>query len=125
MLCMLPRTLVGCNSLGVPRGTNVHARKLQQCDATLQQCDATLQQRDKLKEPLCGWSFCCCRRGEPVVIKRGVKPRINEAEVMCWIDEQCDKAMSPTTDEILKRAKEMAAQTTQEQAVKVWKTVTV
>ena len=46
-----------------------------------------------------------------MVIKRGVKQRINEAELMGWIDEQCDKAMSPRTDKILKRAQEMAAPT--------------
>ena len=95
MLCMLPRTLVGWNSLGVIRGTIVLARKLHQRDATLEQCD-------KFKEPPRGWSYSCSRRVEPVVIKRGVKPRINEAEMMSWIDEQCDKAMSPATDESLK-----------------------
>ena len=109
MLCILPRTLVGWNSLGVTRSTIVHA-------PTLQQCDATLQQRNKFKEPPVGWSHSCARRGEPVVIKRGVKPRINEAELMGWIDEQCDKAMSPTTDEILQRVKHMAAPTMEGEA---------
>ena len=112
MLCMLPRTLGGCNLLSATRGTIVHARKLQQHDATH-------HQRDKLKEPLGGWSYCCSRRGEPVVIKRGVKPEINEAELMCWMEEQCDKAISPTIEEIRKRAKEMAAPTTEGEAAKI------
>ena len=96
MLCMLPRMLVGWNSLGVTRSTIVHAM---------------LQQRDKFN--------CCARRGEPVVIKIGVKPRINEAELMGWIDEQCDKAMSPTTDEIVKRVKEVAAPTMKGEAATI------
>ena len=29
--------------------------------------------------------------------------------MMCWIDEQCNKAMSPTTEEILSRAKDSRA----------------
>ena len=77
------------------------------------------QQAFKLKEPPCGWSNRCRRRGDRVVIKRGVKPRIYEAKLMGWIDERCDKAMSPTTYEILKRAKEMAAPTTEGEAAKI------
>ena len=90
----------------------MHAWKLDQRDATLQQCD-------RFKEPTCGWFYCRSRKGEPVVIKRGVKPAINEAELMGWIDEQCDKAMSPTTHEIFKKAKEMAAPTTEGGAGKI------
>ena len=106
MLCMLPRTLVGWNSLGVTRSTTNASRTRREM----------LQQRDKSKEPPCGWSYCYSRRGEPIVIKRGMKPRINEAELMGWIDEQCDKAMGPTTDEIFKRAKGMAVPTMEGEA---------
>ena len=52
-------------------------------------------------------------------MEKGVKLRINEAELMGLIDEQCDKAMSLTTDKILKRAKEMAAPTTEGGAAKI------
>ena len=69
----------------------------------------TLQQSEKSKEPPCACSYCCSRRGESIVIKRGVQPRINEAELMGSIGEQYAKAMSATTNEILKRAKEMGA----------------
>ena len=62
-----------------------------------------------LKQPPRGWSHYCARRGDPIVIKKGVKPKINEAELMGWMDEQCNKAMSSRTDENLKRAKKMAA----------------
>ena len=78
-----------------------------------------LLNKGSLKEPPCGWPKPCSRRGELVVIKRGVKPRINEGELFGWNDDQCDKAMSPTTDQILKRAKEMAAPTTEGEAAKV------
>ena len=40
-----------------------------------------------------------------------MKPKINEAKLMGWIDEQCNKVTSPTADEILNKAKEMAALT--------------
>ena len=48
-----------------------------------------------------------------------MKARINEAQLMGWIDEQCDKAISPTTDEILQRAKEMAPPMTEGVAAKI------
>ena len=96
--------------VSVTRKTIVHARQVQQQEAAL-------QQRDKLKEPTCGWSNCCCRRGEPVVIKRQVKSRIRTGELMCWIDEQYNKAMSRATDEIRNGAKEIAAPTTEGEAV--------
>ena len=38
---------------------------------------------------------------------------------MGCIDEQCDKALSPTKDDILKRAKEMAAPKTEGEAAKI------
>ena len=59
------------------------------------------------------------RRGEPVVIKRAMRPRINEVQLLGWKDEQCDKAMSTTTYEILKRAKMMATPTTEGEAAKM------
>ena len=112
MLFMLPRKFFGWNSLGVTRSTVVHAPKLQQRDTTRQQCD-------KFKKPTCGRSHCCGRRGEPVVIKRGVKPRINEAKLMGWINERCDMAMSPPKDEIFKRTKEKAAPTMEGEAATI------
>ena len=84
----LPRMLVSWNSLGVARSTTNASRTRRE----------TLQQRDKSKEPPCGWSDCCSRTGEAIVIKRRVKPTINEAELMGWIDEECGKEMSPNRE---------------------------
>ena len=66
---------------------------------------------EQVQRSPCGWFYCCSRRGERIVIKRGLKPRIHEGELIGCIDEHCDKEMSPTTDEIVKRAKEMGLPT--------------
>ena len=112
MLCILPRTVVGWNSLGAARSTTVHAPRLQQRDATLQECD-------NIKEPVCGWSYYCAGKRRPVVIKRKVKPRSNEAELMGWMDDQGDKAMSQKTVEIFKGAKETATPTIKREAATI------
>ena len=106
MLCMLPRTVAGWNSLAVTRSTTEAS----------QARDETLQQRDKSKEPPCGWSYGCSRRGEPIVNKREVKQTINVAQLISWIDDPCDKAMSPKTDNIVKRLKGMTAPTMEREA---------
>ena len=76
VLHMFLRTIIGCNSLGVSHGSSLHARKVPQRDVAL------LNKRSRKRSPPYGCANWCCRRGKPVIIKRGVKPRINEAELM-------------------------------------------
>ena len=48
-----------------------------------------------------------------------MKPTTNEAEVIDWIEEQCDTAMSSTTNEILKKVKGMAPATMEGEAATI------
>ena len=49
------------------------------------------------------------KQGEPAIIKRGVKTRMNE--LLKWIDGQWNKAMSSITSKVFNKAREVVEHT--------------